>query len=129
MQQNASDLGQCNMIRAPQVHAHASVSSKRFFWKNAKAVVFSYEEPDVKLCSQCSKSCGRGTRTRESYCMNNLGRRLAERECSEYQRAVAEPCNDTPCPDWSISEWTEVGFKHTLSLCSDMQRINHDEEC
>ncbi|XP_060742765.1 A disintegrin and metalloproteinase with thrombospondin motifs 20-like [Tachysurus vachellii] len=85
--------------------------------------------------SQCSKSCGRGTRTRESYCMNNLGRRLAERECSEYQRAVAEPCNDTPCPDWSISEWTECtvtcgkGVKRRQVFCVLAEERLSDELC
>lgn len=59
--------------------------------------------------AQCSKSCGRGSRSRESYCMNNLGRRLADRECSEHQRVVTESCSDQPCPKWSFSEWSEVG--------------------
>lgn len=47
---------------------------------------------------------------RESYCMNNLGRRLVERECSAFQSVTTEPCNDVRCPDWSVGEWTEVGF-------------------
>lgn len=59
--------------------------------------------------AQCSKTCGHGSRSRESYCMNNLGRRLADRECSEHQRAVTESCSDQPCPKWSFSEWSEVG--------------------
>lgn len=41
--------------------------------------------------------------------MNNLGRRLADRECNERQRVVAESCNDQPCPKWSPGEWSEVG--------------------
>lgn len=41
--------------------------------------------------------------------MNNLGRRLVDRECGEYQRLVTEPCNNQPCPKWSVSEWSEVG--------------------
>ncbi|KAK3558847.1 hypothetical protein QTP86_028719, partial [Hemibagrus guttatus] len=85
--------------------------------------------------SQCSKSCGRGTRTRDSYCMNNLGHRLAERECSEYQRAVSEPCNDTPCPDWSISEWTECtvtcakGVRRRQVFCVLAEERLSDELC
>ncbi|XP_053497011.1 A disintegrin and metalloproteinase with thrombospondin motifs 20 [Ictalurus furcatus] len=85
--------------------------------------------------SQCSKSCGQGTRTRDSYCMNNLGRRLAERECSEYQRAVSEPCNDTPCPDWSISEWTECtvtcgkGVRRRQVFCVLAEERLSDELC
>ncbi|XP_016105374.1 A disintegrin and metalloproteinase with thrombospondin motifs 20-like [Sinocyclocheilus grahami] len=73
--------------------------------------------------SQCSKSCGHGVRTRQAYCMNNLGRRLVERECSEQQRVLSEPCNDVPCPDWSASEWSEClvtcgkGVRHRQVLC------------
>lgn len=59
---------------------------------------------------QCSKSCGRGTRSRESYCMNNLGRRLVDRECNEYQRVLTDTCNEQPCPKWTVSEWSEVGL-------------------
>uniref|UniRef100_A0A665X761 ADAM metallopeptidase with thrombospondin type 1 motif 20 n=1 Tax=Echeneis naucrates TaxID=173247 RepID=A0A665X761_ECHNA len=74
--------------------------------------------------SQCSKTCGRGSRNRESYCMNNLGRRLIDRECSEYQRVVTESCNDQLCPKWTVSEWSEClvtcgkGMRHRQVSCS-----------
>uniref|UniRef100_A0A8C7I1E8 ADAM metallopeptidase with thrombospondin type 1 motif 20 n=1 Tax=Oncorhynchus kisutch TaxID=8019 RepID=A0A8C7I1E8_ONCKI len=74
--------------------------------------------------SQCSKTCGRGVRTRDSYCMNNLGRRLVDRECSDYQRMVAESCNDQACPDWSANDWSEClvtcgkGMRHRQVSCS-----------
>lgn len=42
--------------------------------------------------------------------MNNLGRRLVDRECNEYQRAATETCNDQPCPKWTVSEWSEVSL-------------------
>uniref|UniRef100_A0A673HYE0 A disintegrin and metalloproteinase with thrombospondin motifs 20-like n=1 Tax=Sinocyclocheilus rhinocerous TaxID=307959 RepID=A0A673HYE0_9TELE len=76
-----------------------------------------------RLYRNCSKSCGHGVRTRQAYCMNNLGRRLVERECSEQQRVLSEPCNDVPCPDWSASEWSEClvtcgkGVRHRQVLC------------
>lgn len=49
--------------------------------------------------------------------MNNLGRRLVDRDCSEYQRVVTETCNDQPCPKWTVSEWSEVSLcqAHTRS--------------
>ncbi|ROL48379.1 A disintegrin and metalloproteinase with thrombospondin motifs 20 [Anabarilius grahami] len=73
--------------------------------------------------SQCSKSCGRGVRTRQAYCMNNLGRRLVERECDEQQRVLSEPCSDVPCPNWTASQWSEClatcgkGVRHRQVLC------------
>ncbi|XP_076863283.1 A disintegrin and metalloproteinase with thrombospondin motifs 20 isoform X2 [Brachyhypopomus gauderio] len=85
--------------------------------------------------SQCSKSCGRGIRTRDSYCMNNLGRRLVERECSETQRTVTESCNDTPCPEWSVSEWAECmvtcgrGVRHRQVSCVQLEDRVGDERC
>lgn len=45
--------------------------------------------------------------------MNNLGRRLVDRECNEYQRVVTEACNDQLCPKWTVSEWSEVGTSRT----------------
>ncbi|XP_061825570.2 A disintegrin and metalloproteinase with thrombospondin motifs 20 [Nerophis lumbriciformis] len=78
--------------------------------------------------SQCSKTCGRGSRSRESYCMNNLGRRLVDRECGEYQRAVTEVCNDQPCPKWTVSEWSEClvtcgkGTRHRQVWCTATAR-------
>uniref|UniRef100_A0A3P9NYB7 ADAM metallopeptidase with thrombospondin type 1 motif 20 n=1 Tax=Poecilia reticulata TaxID=8081 RepID=A0A3P9NYB7_POERE len=74
--------------------------------------------------SQCSKTCGRGIRSRESYCMNNLARRLVDRECSDYERAVTESCNDQPCPKWTVSEWSEClvtcgkGMRHRQVSCT-----------
>uniref|UniRef100_UPI0037E8F759 A disintegrin and metalloproteinase with thrombospondin motifs 20 n=1 Tax=Semicossyphus pulcher TaxID=241346 RepID=UPI0037E8F759 len=74
--------------------------------------------------SQCSKTCGRGSRSRESYCMNNLGRRLVDRECNEHQRVVSETCNDQQCPKWTVSEWSECqvtcgkGMRHRQVSCS-----------
>uniref|UniRef100_A0A8C9XHK9 ADAM metallopeptidase with thrombospondin type 1 motif 20 n=1 Tax=Sander lucioperca TaxID=283035 RepID=A0A8C9XHK9_SANLU len=74
--------------------------------------------------SQCSKTCGRGSRSRESYCMNNLGRRLVDRECNEYQRMVTETCSDQPCPKWTVSEWSEClvtcgkGMRHRQVSCN-----------
>ncbi|XP_054880506.1 A disintegrin and metalloproteinase with thrombospondin motifs 20 [Poeciliopsis prolifica] len=74
--------------------------------------------------SQCSKTCGRGIRSRESYCLNNLGRRLVDRECSDYERVVTESCSEQPCPKWTVSEWSEClvtcgkGMRHRQVSCT-----------
>ncbi|XP_028347238.1 A disintegrin and metalloproteinase with thrombospondin motifs 20 isoform X8 [Physeter macrocephalus] len=57
--------------------------------------------------SQCSRSCGGGERSRESYCINNFGHRLADRECQELPRVTTENCNEFSCPSWATSEWSE----------------------
>ncbi|XP_057347391.1 A disintegrin and metalloproteinase with thrombospondin motifs 20 isoform X3 [Manis pentadactyla] len=57
--------------------------------------------------SQCSRSCGGGERSRESYCVNGLGHRLADRECQELPRVMREICNEFSCPIWATSEWSE----------------------
>uniref|UniRef100_A0AAY4EBT9 A disintegrin and metalloproteinase with thrombospondin motifs 20 n=1 Tax=Denticeps clupeoides TaxID=299321 RepID=A0AAY4EBT9_9TELE len=85
--------------------------------------------------SQCSKSCGGGRRTREAYCMNNLGHRLEDRECSERQRVVVETCNQMTCPSWSSSEWSECmvscgkGHRHRQVLCVLGEERLADERC
>uniref|UniRef100_A0A8B9M7D3 Peptidase M12B domain-containing protein n=1 Tax=Accipiter nisus TaxID=211598 RepID=A0A8B9M7D3_9AVES len=72
--------------------------------------------------SECSRSCERGVRTREAFCMNNLGRHLPDRECRELPRVVTQSCNEFLCPSWSVSEWSEVmnhvKLKMPLILCS-----------
>ncbi|ELR55619.1 A disintegrin and metalloproteinase with thrombospondin motifs 20 [Bos mutus] len=57
--------------------------------------------------SQCSRSCGGGERSRDSYCINNFGHRLADRECQELPRVTVENCNEFSCPSWATSEWSE----------------------
>eukprot|EP00062_Callorhinchus_milii_P009908 gi/632954349/ref/XP_007892911.1/ PREDICTED: A disintegrin and metalloproteinase with thrombospondin motifs 20 [Callorhinchus milii] len=73
--------------------------------------------------SQCSKTCERGVRTREAYCMNNLGRRLVDRECNKQQNVISQRCNEFSCPDWTASEWSEClvtcgkGTRHRQVSC------------
>ncbi|XP_062931617.1 A disintegrin and metalloproteinase with thrombospondin motifs 20 isoform X2 [Cynocephalus volans] len=57
--------------------------------------------------SQCSKSCGGGEKSRESYCINNFGHRVADRECQELSQVMIEICNEFSCPTWATSEWSE----------------------
>ncbi|XP_053114058.1 A disintegrin and metalloproteinase with thrombospondin motifs 20 isoform X2 [Hemicordylus capensis] len=57
--------------------------------------------------SECSRSCGRGEKTREAFCMNNFGHQLADRECHELPKTVAQSCNEFLCPSWIVSDWSE----------------------
>ncbi|GAB1299762.1 A disintegrin and metalloproteinase with thrombospondin motifs 20 [Apodemus speciosus] len=85
--------------------------------------------------SQCSRSCGGGERTRESYCINGFGHRLAEGECRELPRAVLENCNEFPCPSWATSEWSECpvtcgkGMKQRQVWCQQSEDPVRDGFC
>ncbi|XP_053319477.1 A disintegrin and metalloproteinase with thrombospondin motifs 20 [Spea bombifrons] len=85
--------------------------------------------------SQCSKSCGRGVQVREAYCMNNFGRRLADRECSEHRKVVTQSCSEHTCPVWTTSEWSEChvtcgkGFKHRHVSCQVNDEQLKDNYC
>lgn len=62
--------------------------------------------------------------------MNNLGRRLVDRECNEYQRVVTETCNDQLCPKWTVSEWSEVGNpSHTCMHTATRTKAARRFEC
>ncbi|XP_048865144.1 A disintegrin and metalloproteinase with thrombospondin motifs 20 [Brienomyrus brachyistius] len=81
--------------------------------------------------SQCSKSCGGGSRTRSSYCTDHLGRRLAERQCAGVPRLEAEPCREEACPGWLVNEWSEclatcgVGVRRRQVHCArDQERLS-----
>ncbi|XP_032893735.1 A disintegrin and metalloproteinase with thrombospondin motifs 20 isoform X2 [Amblyraja radiata] len=85
--------------------------------------------------SQCSKSCGGGTKAREAYCMNNLGRRLVDRECNEHQNVVSQGCSEFPCPEWTASQWSEClvtcgkGTRHRQVSCLLNNEHLRDEFC
>ncbi|XP_040514888.1 A disintegrin and metalloproteinase with thrombospondin motifs 20 isoform X4 [Gallus gallus] len=85
--------------------------------------------------SECSRSCERGIRTREAFCLNNLGRHLPDRECQELPRVVTESCNEFLCPSWSASEWSECpvtcgkGMKHRQVWCQLNDEQLRDDFC
>ncbi|XP_060695933.1 A disintegrin and metalloproteinase with thrombospondin motifs 20-like isoform X1 [Hemiscyllium ocellatum] len=85
--------------------------------------------------SQCSKTCGGGTRTREGYCMSNLGRHLVNQECNEHQNVVSQVCNEFPCPEWTASEWSEClvtcgkGTRHRQVSCLLNNEQLQDDFC
>ncbi|XP_048817050.1 A disintegrin and metalloproteinase with thrombospondin motifs 20 isoform X4 [Lagopus muta] len=85
--------------------------------------------------SECSRSCERGVRTREAFCLNNLGRHLPDRECQELPRVVTQSCNEFLCPSWSASEWSECpvtcgkGMKHRQVWCQLNDEQLRDDFC
>ncbi|XP_072340509.1 A disintegrin and metalloproteinase with thrombospondin motifs 20 isoform X1 [Scyliorhinus torazame] len=85
--------------------------------------------------SQCSKTCGGGTRTREAYCMNNLGRHLVNQECNEHQNVMSQRCHEFLCPEWTASEWSEChvtcgkGTRHRQVSCLLNNEHLRDDFC
>ncbi|XP_043943348.1 A disintegrin and metalloproteinase with thrombospondin motifs 20 [Protopterus annectens] len=85
--------------------------------------------------SQCSRSCGRGTRAREAYCINNLGRRVADKECNQSQKIGTQNCNDITCPEWIATEWSEClvtcgkGMKHRQVVCRLKDELLSNNAC
>ncbi|CAH1244241.1 ADAMTS6 [Branchiostoma lanceolatum] len=61
---------------------------------------------------ECSKSCDRGTQTREVYCYRTVSELeqeiLPETECDTRKPVVRRSCNDDPCPPtWVTGDWSE----------------------
>ncbi|XP_053508704.1 A disintegrin and metalloproteinase with thrombospondin motifs 9 [Ictalurus furcatus] len=70
--------------------------------------------------SECSKSCGGGTRRRSATCMSPEN---DESKCNSRDKLVVQPCNEFPCPQWRTGEWSEClvtcgkGYKHRQTWC------------
>ncbi|XP_068132664.1 A disintegrin and metalloproteinase with thrombospondin motifs 20 isoform X2 [Hyperolius riggenbachi] len=85
--------------------------------------------------SQCSRSCGTGVQTRESYCLNNLGQRLSHQDCNEKHKIVSKSCNEHSCPEWVTSDWSEClvtcgkGTRHRHVTCQLIDEQLKDDYC
>lgn len=104
---------------------HCAFHLKDLFWPVFFLLCFLFH--NIVWMLQCSRSCERGVRTREAFCLNNLGRHLPDRECQELPRVVTQSCNEFLCPSWSASEWSEVmnyvKFKTPLGLITNIKII------
>jgi len=61
---------------------------------------------------QCSKSCGRGERQREIYCVFNNQNVVDNSFCSGEKSPVSkEVCNVDACPAWTVGEWSTCSCK------------------
>jgi len=70
------------------------------------------------LFTQCSKNCGRGTKVRDVHCVDTREQRLLRPfHCQAvlYKPPAQLPCQNTPCLDWYMSSWREVGLLAGLS--------------
>lgn len=64
---------------------------------------------DVRLCRQCSVTCGSGEQTREVTCVDSRGAKRDELSCAHRLRPHAvQRCEAAPCPArvrWHVGDW------------------------
>ncbi|XP_076123623.1 A disintegrin and metalloproteinase with thrombospondin motifs 9 [Alosa pseudoharengus] len=73
--------------------------------------------------SECSKSCGGGTRRRGAVCGKAAEVGGDESKCNQRDKLTAQPCNEFQCPQWTTGDWSEClvtcgkGYKHRQTWC------------
>uniref|UniRef100_A0A8D2M4X8 Peptidase M12B domain-containing protein n=1 Tax=Zonotrichia albicollis TaxID=44394 RepID=A0A8D2M4X8_ZONAL len=88
------------------------------------------------LCpSQCSKSCGGGTRRRRAMCVNTYNDVLDDSKCSQQEKLTVQRCSDFSCPQWKTGDWSEClvtcgkGHKHRQTWCQFGEDRLNDRFC
>ncbi|XP_065567127.1 A disintegrin and metalloproteinase with thrombospondin motifs 9-like isoform X4 [Artemia franciscana] len=63
----------------------------------------------VSPWKECSRSCGKGIKSRDVYCSDSGGRRISLDYCDPLtKKSSTKKCNPKPCPfSWRAGEWSE----------------------
>ncbi|XP_061583837.1 A disintegrin and metalloproteinase with thrombospondin motifs 9 [Cololabis saira] len=78
---------------------------------------------DYSPWSECSKSCGGGSRRRAAVCRKTGDAGADESKCSQRDKLTTQPCNEFLCPQWKTGDWSEClvtcgkGYKHRQTWC------------
>lgn len=67
--------------------------------------------PWCRVPSQCSRSCGEGTKVRDVHCVDTREQRLLRPfhcQAGLGQPPAQLPCHSLPCLPWYTSSWREV---------------------
>lgn len=79
----------------------SGLSSNESFQNNIPALFY--------FNTQCSATCGKGTRMRYVSCRDEDGSVADESACRTLPRPVAkEECSVTPCGQWKALDWSPV---------------------
>ncbi|XP_039628815.1 A disintegrin and metalloproteinase with thrombospondin motifs 9 isoform X1 [Polypterus senegalus] len=85
--------------------------------------------------TECSKSCGGGTRRRGAVCVSSLGGVLDNSKCNQQDKLDIQQCNEFLCPQWKTGDWSEClvtcgkGYKHRQAWCQFGEDRLHDRFC
>ncbi|PVD24393.1 hypothetical protein C0Q70_14875 [Pomacea canaliculata] len=55
--------------------------------------------------SQCSVSCGSGTKGRQARCVDEDGQELPDSDCETKDKVTSAACNTQLCPEWQTGDW------------------------
>ncbi|XP_078678214.1 A disintegrin and metalloproteinase with thrombospondin motifs 9-like isoform X2 [Branchiostoma floridae x Branchiostoma belcheri] len=73
--------------------------------------------------SECTRTCGGGSRFRDASCLDSSGNPVSHDECDASNRIVDQICNDHACPQWVVNDWTGCsvtcgdGVRHRQAFC------------
>uniref|UniRef100_A0A8C6UNL6 ADAM metallopeptidase with thrombospondin type 1 motif, 9 n=1 Tax=Neogobius melanostomus TaxID=47308 RepID=A0A8C6UNL6_9GOBI len=85
--------------------------------------------------SECSKSCGGGTRQRGAVCRKAAESGGDDNMCSQRDKLAVQSCNEFLCPLWKSGDWSEClvtcgkGYKHRQIWCQFGEDRLEDHHC
>ncbi|XP_072277315.1 A disintegrin and metalloproteinase with thrombospondin motifs 9 [Pyxicephalus adspersus] len=85
--------------------------------------------------SECSKSCGTGTRRRRAVCVNSFREVLDDSKCNHQEKLTEQRCSDVHCPNWKTGDWSDClvtcgkGHKHRQTWCQFGESRVNDRIC
>lgn len=96
--------GDCN----PGGWEYSPWSEVRLLLTEGRPVVIKWVYQILSLLTQCSKSCGGGTRRRGAVCRKAAESGGDESKCSQRDKVSVQSCNEFLCPQWKSGDWSEV---------------------